>query len=144
MLGFRYLAWASVVLASCGYLLPATWRSFRADPDDAAPSITRALASRQLTVAHGETVKHQITTDYVLMSDGVDRSRERYIIRWERNENDGTLIIYVRHEAQDHGSNAGRPVWEGVTHDADKEEELLDAITAELQKLQQPMPSSAP
>ena len=131
------------LVTACGYILPATWRSFRADPDDAAPAITRALAAQQLEVAKWDTAAHRITSGYVFSSDGVDRMRERYVVTWERTEGDGTLTIFVRHEGQDQGTDMGRPTWERTYHDTDKENVLLDAITQELIRLQQPMPSKS-
>lgn len=131
----------ALALAGCNYLLPATWGAFHADPDDAAPSINRALAARELRVAKWDPVARKITSEYVFTSDGVDQTRERYIVRWERNATDDVLIVYVRHEAQEQGSSEGRPVWETATHDPAKEAALLDAITAELERLHRPLPS---
>ena len=128
---------------ACSYIVPSTWRAFRADPDDAAPAITRALAAQQLGIKNWDPETRQITSEYVLTSDGVDRSRERYIVTWERSSTEGTLIVYVRHEAQQQGSNAGSPSWEARTHDISKEDALLDAITEELIRLRQPLPSKS-
>ena len=141
-MGRRWLSSFLSLLLACSYILPASWRSFRADPDDAAPSITRALASRQLGVAKWDPTSREIMSDYLFTSDGVDRLRERYIIRWERSD-DGTVTIFVRHELQARGSDQGRPVWEATTHDAGKELQLLDAITAELERLRKPLPPAA-
>ncbi len=136
-------ALAVTALMACSYLVPATWRSFRADPDDAAPSITRALAAQQIGIAKWDPAARKITSDYLLMSDGVDRTRERYVVTWERSSTDGTLVIYVRHEAQEQDLEDGAPTWTARTHDTDKESALLDAITTELIRLHQPLPSKS-
>ena len=133
----------AMMLFACSYLVPATWRSFRADPDDAAPSITRALAAQRIGIAKWDPAARKITSDYLLMSDGVDRTRERYVVTWERSSTDGTLVIYVRHEAQEQDMTDGAPTWTARTHDTEKESALLDAITTELVRLHQPLPSKS-
>lgn len=120
------------VLASCAFLMPATWRAFHADPDDAAPAITRALDARGIEVEAWDQAKRTITTQWILSTVTVDQTRERYLIRWEKNEDDGTLVIYVRHEAQDRDLGPAQADWSVSYHDAKKETRLLDEITKAL------------
>jgi hypothetical protein len=127
--------WLLLTTAACSYILPATWRAFRADPDDAAPAITRALDSRQISVESFDQAGRKITTGWEDTNDGVDRIRQRYIISWERDDMDKTLTIYVRHEVQDQEIDDGRPAWGATYHDSEKESRLLDSITKELKAL---------
>ncbi len=124
----------ALLMAACSYLLPATWRSFRIHPDEAGPAVLKALAAQQLDVAAWNVAKHEITSEYLFISDGIDRNRERYVVRWEHSEPDGTLIVYVRHQSQAQTQSDGRPAWGPTTHDSDKEVTLLEAITAELNR----------
>lgn len=119
-------------MLSCAYVWPAAWRDFRADPDDAAPAITRALDAQDLEVATLDAGNRRITTGWVALSSGVDRTRERFVVRWERNDKDGTLTIYVRHEAQEQSIGVGGD-WGPTYHDGRKEQHLLDAIATELE-----------
>lgn len=137
-------ALALLFLAACSYILPATWRSFRADPDDAAPAVTRALDTRQLEIASWDQAKHKIVTGWVDFRDGVDRTRERYVINWERDETEGALTIYVRHEAQDQEIEENRPTWGATYHDTAKESALMDQITKELKAMARPMAAEPP
>jgi hypothetical protein len=124
-----------LLLGACSYILPATWRAFRADPDDAAPAITRALDAKNLTVESFDQAGRKITTGWLEAAEGIDRVRHRYVITWERNDHDDALTIYVRHEAQDQEIDEGRPTWGGTYHDTDKESALLDQITKELKAM---------
>jgi hypothetical protein len=126
---------ALAFVAACSYILPATWRSFRADPDDAAPAITRALDVRHIQVEVYEAANRKIITGWQDTNDGVNRSRQRFVITWELEESDKALTIYVRHEAQDEDIGEGRPTWGGTYHDTSREADLLDQITAELQAM---------
>ncbi len=130
-----------LIPSACSYLLPATWRAFRADPDDAAPAITKALDARQLSVESFDQAGRKIVTGWQEASDGVDKTHERFVITWERDDKDGTLTIYVRHEAQDQEMTDGRPTWGGTYHNGDKETALLNQITKELKALAKPMDS---
>ncbi|MCB9646986.1 MAG: hypothetical protein H6730_10380 [Deltaproteobacteria bacterium] len=121
----------ALALGACAFILPASWRDFRVDPDDVPPAVTRAVDARQLDVADWDQAANQITTGWSLYSLGTEQSRERYIIRWERNEGDNTLTVYVRHEAQDRVVGVELE-WSATYHEAKKELALLDAITAEL------------
>ena len=125
-------------LTACSLFLPAAWRSFRADPDDAVPAITRAFDKRQLQVADLDEGKRQVVSGWMSFSSGVDRTRERFVVSWNREESDGTLVIYVRHEAQDQEVGE-RTSWSSVYHDGKKETEMLDAITKELEAGQKAM-----
>lgn len=120
-----------LLAGACAYVLPASWRAFRVEPDDVPPAITRALDARQLDVASWDQAAAAISTGWSLSRVGTEQSRERYLVRWERNEDDHTLVIYVRHEAQDRAEGID-PEWSAVYHDAAKELRLLDEITAEL------------
>ena len=131
----RTSAWLLLASAACSYILPATWRAFRADPDDAAPAITRALDAKQLTVESFDQAERKITTGWQDSNDGVDRVRQRYIVSWERDEQDKSLTIYVRHEQQDQELEDGRPSWGSTYHDSDKESRLMDQITRELKAI---------
>ena len=131
-----------LLLNACAYILPATWRAFRAHPDDAAPAITRALDAKQLTVDSFDQANRKITTGWQQTNDGVDIVRQRYLITWERDEKDETLTVYVRHEAQDQEIEDGRPAWGGTYHDGEKETKLLDQITKELKAMSKPMSDS--
>jgi hypothetical protein len=123
----------AIALAACAYILPASWRAFRADPDDAPAAITRALDSLSFAIENLDQTKKSITTRWVSTMSGVNRSRERYIVTWERDAKEETLTIYVRHEQQDQDeSDMGAPKWGGVYHDADRENRLLDRIAKEL------------
>ncbi|MEL7367636.1 MAG: hypothetical protein AAFN74_01895 [Myxococcota bacterium] len=128
----------SLFWLGCSYLLPPTWRTFRADPDDAAPSIARALAAQQLRVDRWNQVDHSIVSRYLSSKKGEENIRERYIVRWERS-NDGTLAIFVRHERQTKVIEDGVAKWDGAKHDPEKEADLLEAITRELEQLQRPV-----
>ncbi|MEM7677792.1 MAG: hypothetical protein AAF449_17480 [Myxococcota bacterium] len=121
--------------------MPPTWRAFRADPDDAAPSIARALATQQLDVQSWDQVQDQMVSSFLHLNEGLDSTRERYIVRWERS-NDGTLAIFVRHEMQTRIMKNGVPAWNNTEHDPEKEADLLDAITKQLERLHQPPPSA--
>lgn len=129
----RTAALLVLLLGGCAYVLPASWRAYNADPDDAGPAVTRALDARALTIANWNQAEHKIVTEWSLTRNGVDRQRERYIISWEKNDDDGTLTVYVRHEVQDQELKEGRPAWTGVYHDRDKETKLLDGITKALE-----------
>jgi hypothetical protein len=121
-----------VAFAACAYVLPASWRAFRADPDDAAPAITRALDAQNMSVANWDQTHHKITTNWISMSSGLTRTRERFVISWERDPKDRVLTIYVRHEAQDEEEGEGRPGWGAVYHTSSRENGLLDKIAEEL------------
>ncbi|MBK8012995.1 MAG: outer membrane protein assembly factor BamC [Deltaproteobacteria bacterium] len=127
-------------LASCAYFLPASWRSFRADPDDAPIAITRALEKRQLSVARWDQNARQIETEWTRVLSGVDESRERYVIRWARDQSQGTLTVYVRHEAQDRDSDGPRATWGLKHHDGRKERSMLESIAKELVAMNLNMP----
>lgn len=129
----------SVVTCACAYVLPASWRSFRADPDDAPPAVTRALDEHGLTIANWDQAKHTIVTEYVLTRGTLDSFRERYVISWERDEDEGALTIYVRHEKQERSLEDGAPSWSAAYHDSDKEAAILDAITKALEDAKKPM-----
>jgi hypothetical protein len=124
-----------ILLFGCSYILPATWRAFRVDPDDVAPAVTRALDTKQLTVESFDQAGRKITTGWLDVASGVDRSRHRYVIRWERDEKDNAITVYVRHEAQDQDLEDGRPSWGGTYHDTEKESALMDQITKELKAM---------
>ena len=124
---------------ACAYVLPASWRAFHADPEDAASAITRALDANQLEVGEFDTVAHRITSGWHLSQSGVTRTRERYLVSWERDEKEDALTVYVRHEVQDHEELEGRPSWSTAYHDRDKETALLDLITEELRRAAAPM-----
>ncbi len=117
---------------ACAYVLPASWRAFRIESDDAPPAITRAIDARQLVVGHWDQAKDEISTDWVNFNDGMGQSRSRFVIQWERNEDDDTLTVYVRHEAQDRDAAVGGD-WSGVYHEASEELALLDLITEEIE-----------
>lgn len=121
-----------LALAACAYVLPASWRAFRIEADDAPPAITRALDAQDLNAANWDQAKDEITTEWNTLNDGLSQRRSRYVVRWERNEDDGTLTVYVRYEAQDRDAAVGGD-WNGIYHDADKELALLDVITQEIQ-----------
>jgi len=122
----------ALALGACSLFMPAAWRSFRADPDDAAPAITAAIESKQLQVDELDEGKRQISTGWASFSSGVDRTRERYVVTWNRDEGDGSLVIYVRHEAQDQEIGE-RQRWGAVYHEVEKEKALLEGITKELE-----------
>lgn len=124
---------------ACAYVMPASWRSYRADPDDAAPAITRALDERSISIAKWDQAEHRIVSDWSLTRFGVDHIRERYVVSWEKNEDEGTLTVYVRHEAQERELLDGAPSWGATYHTADKESALLDAITKALEEARAPM-----
>lgn len=121
----------ALALSACSLIMPAAWRSFRADPDDAAPAITQAVEKRQLQVDVLDEGQRKISTGWATLSSGVDRTRERFVITWNRDEGEGSLVIYVRHEAQDQEIGE-RHEWGATYHDGKKETALLDAITEEL------------
>ncbi len=129
---FLFTAWVLVVLSGCSYVLPSSWQSFRTDPDDAVPAITRALDAQQFPVETWDQEKHKIVTGWLVVRSGVDTLRERYILTWEREPRDGTLTIYVRHEAQDQDQDAGQVTWASVYHDTQKERALLESVSEEL------------
>ncbi|MEQ8278742.1 MAG: hypothetical protein RMA76_29590 [Deltaproteobacteria bacterium] len=126
--------------AACAYVLPASWRSYRADPDDAPPAITRALDERSLAIANWDQAKHQIVTEWTFTRTSIDAMRERYVISWERDDDEGALTIYCRHEAQDRELVDGAAGWTSTYHSSDKEAAMLDAITEALQDAKKPMP----
>ncbi|MCB9654251.1 MAG: hypothetical protein H6729_09010 [Deltaproteobacteria bacterium] len=134
----------SFVLTSCAYFLPASWRSFRADPDDAPIAITRALDKRQLSVARWDQNARQIETEWTRILSGVDEARERYVIRWARDQSQGTLTVYVRHEAQDRDNDGPRSTWGLKHHDGQKERAMLESIARELVAMNLNMPALAP
>lgn len=137
---------ASLTFASsvgCAYLLPATWQAYRIEPDDAPPAITRALEGQELEVDEWDQSKDEIQTSWFGFNDGLNQTRERYIVRWEANRDDGTLTVYVRHEAQDRDAAVGAD-WSGVYHDEARERALLGAITREIEAQASPIPPSAP
>ncbi len=138
----RAFALLLLIAIGCSYILPATWRAFRVDPDDAAPAITKALDARQIAVDSFDQAKRTITTGWQDSNDGVDRVRQRFIISWERDDKDKTLTIYVRHEAQEQEMTEGRPTWGSTYHDSEKESQLLDQITKELKAMAKPMADS--
>jgi hypothetical protein len=118
---------------ACAYVLPASWRAFRADPDDAPPAITRAIDSENMTVANWDQPHHKIVTSWVLTaSSGVTKTRERFVVSWEKDPKDAVLTIYVRHEAQDEDIQEGKAGWGSVYHTGARENALLDKIGAEL------------
>lgn len=124
---------AAACVLGCAYLLPAAWRSFRADPDDAAPAITRALDARKLVVERFDQAKRQIETAWVISSSGVDKTRQRFVIRWERDTKEGTTTVYVRHQGQDQDiGQPGAEKWGATYHEVGQEEGLLDLIQKEL------------
>jgi len=120
------------LLGACAYVLPATWQAYRIEPDDAPPAITRALDARQLEIASWDQAKDEIVTTWFGFNDGMNQTRERYLVSWSANPNDGTLTVYVRHEAQDREASVGGD-WSGVYHDPARERALLAAITEEIQ-----------
>jgi hypothetical protein len=129
--GFIFL----LALSACSYLLPASWRAFRADPDDAAPAITRALDSSGVQVETLDQRKREIVTRWASTSSGVLRTRERYLITWERDPKEQSLTIYVRHEEQEQEiGEAGATKWGATSHDDEREGKILDAIEAELKR----------
>ena len=136
---FVRLGLVAALLTGCGYLIPASWRAFRVDPDDAVPAITRALAAEELEIDDWDQAEHRITSKYETFSNGIERLRERYIVRWERNDNDDTLVIFVRHEMQDQEVERGRMTWSSTRHDGDKQAYLLEAITRELERQHRPL-----
>lgn len=128
----RLIIALAATLLACAYVLPPTWRAFRIEADDAPPAITRALDAQQLGVDRWDQDNNEITTDWMLLNDGMHQSRERYVVKWDRNEADGTLTVYVRHEGQDRDAAVGGD-WNPVFHDADKESALIDEITKEIE-----------
>ena len=140
-MGRLALATALFALLSCAYVLPASWRAFRVEPDDAPPAITQALDDRELEIDTWDQAQARITTDWFIFNDGMSQSKERYVVHWEREERDGTLVVYVRHEAQDREAAVGHD-WSGVYHDSAKELALLDAITAAFTQSQAPLPAT--
>jgi hypothetical protein len=124
---------ASLFFAACSYLLPASWRAFRVDPDDAAPAITRAVDSMGFAVASFDQAKKTITTQWVQTSSGVTRKRERYIIRWERDPKEKSLTVYARHEESEKEiGEGGGEAWGPTYHDDAREQAMLDRIAKEL------------
>lgn len=126
---------AALILAflGCSYVLPASWRNFRADPDDAAPAVTRALDSIGATVDSFDQRARKIVTQWTNSSNGVLRARERYTISWERDPQEQSLTIYVRHDMQEQEiGEAGATRWGATYHESDREAKMLDAIEREL------------
>jgi hypothetical protein len=129
----RWAAVCFVLLSGCAYLMPASWRAFRADPDDAAPAITRALDSIGVQVDRFEQAARRITTKWQSTSGGALRTRERYIINWERDPQEQSLTVYVRHEEQEQEIvEGGAAKWGTTSHDDQREDEMLDRIEKEL------------
>ena len=130
------MRWLSLLLlfaSSCSYVLPATWRDFRAAADDAVPAITKALDERKYRVEDWDQEKNEMRTEWVAYQDGIQHTRERYLISWERNDDDHPLTDYERHEAQEKGlGNDGAEDWGTTYHSSDKEQSLMDAITKEI------------
>lgn len=116
----------------CAFVLPAPWRAYRVEPDDLPPAITKVLDDRALTVEGWDPEAQRIETEWFQFNDGLGQSRERYVVSWEKNARDGTLIVYARHEAQDR-DGVESPDWGSTYHDTDKEDALLDALTTELE-----------
>ncbi len=138
------------LLAGCSYVLPATWRDFRADPDDAVPAITKALDDRQYRVAAWDQQNDEVRTEWILFQDALLQTRERYRVWWSRNEDDQTLTVYVRHEAQEKDNGPEGGDWGTTYHLSEKEQSLLQAITdeivaaySEVQQLPPPPPEAA-
>jgi hypothetical protein len=129
----RAAAAVCVALAGCSYLLPASWRSFRVEPDDAAPAITRAVDSFGASVESFHQAKRQIVTHWATGASGALRTRERFLINWERDAQEQSLTVYVRHEIQEQEIVEGGAVkWGATYHDSDREAKMLDRIAAEL------------
>jgi hypothetical protein len=134
-------ALAGALFFACAYVLPAAWRAFHADPDDAAPAITRALDTRNLQIAKVDQAGHKIVTGWASSKMGSARSRERYVITWERDAKEATLTIYVRNEAQDQElDSTGVMRWGAVYHNGDRENTMLDLIAKELSRSGVPPP----
>jgi hypothetical protein len=120
---------------ACAYVLPASWRAFRVDPDDAAPAITRALDGHGLAITSFDQAKRRIVSQWVVARDATSSTRSRYVISWERDTRDGALTVYVRHENQETSVEGGSgDRWGAVFHDSTKEEAMLDAIQKELER----------
>lgn len=117
--------------AGCAYLLPASWGAFRIEADDAPPAITRALDTQALEVEDWDQSQDQMSTGWQNINDGVEQSRERFVIHWVHNDDDNTLTVYVRHEAQDREVGTE---WSSVYHDRDREQGLLKVITEEIER----------
>ncbi len=117
--------------SACAFLLPASWRAFRIEADDAPPAITRALDTQALEIEDWDQAKAEMSTGWQNVNDGVEQSRERFVISWAHNDNDDTLTVYVRHEAQDREVGTQ---WSSAYHDRDKELVLLELITEEIER----------
>lgn len=124
----------ALLLSGCAYLLPASWRSFRADPDDAPPAITRAIDATGMNVDSFHQGLRKIVTGWATKSSGVTRIRERFTVEWERNETEGTLTVYVRHEAQEQEMGEDQNAWGMTYHESKREEHLLELISKEMAK----------
>lgn len=132
LVAFSNLVFAIVAL-SCVYLMPASWRAFHGEADDAAPAILRALEGRSLHVAAFDLDRRRIVTEWIAFESGVVRKRERYVVSWERDSTEKALTIYVRHEAQEQDVQVeGVPKWGATQHDSDRENAILDLIGREL------------
>lgn len=122
----------STTVLSCSFVLPATWRAFRVEPEDAAPVITRSLDERRLEIAHWSRERDEIVTSWSISRNGDDQIRERYRVRWEKNHREETLTVFVRHEAETRQMVESGMSWSSTYHDASKESALLDEISKQL------------
>ena len=129
----RVLALAlSAAPLACSVVLPATWRAFRVEPEDAAPVITRSLDEQRLDIADWNRERDEIITAWVLIRNGDDQTRERFLVRWEKNHDEETLTVFVRHEAEDRRPREDGLLWGNTYHDAGKERALLDEISKQV------------
>lgn len=126
------LAVSVPLLGSCSVVLPAAWRAFRVEPEDAAPVIARSLDERRLAIAGWNRERDEIVTAWVVLRDGGAQTRERYRVRWEKNHNEETLTVFVRHEAEDRRPAEDGLRWGPTHHDAGKERALLDEISKQV------------
>ena len=121
------------LLAACSYVIPASWRAFRAPAERILPVVSYTLQARRLDIASSDAEKREVITGWTYDEEVTERVRMRFIVRWDHDERDGTEVIYVRHEAQtidDAAAGSGR--FGPVTHDPSAENALLDAITLSL------------
>lgn len=126
----RPLALAIVAMTSCALFAPTNWRSYDADQREVETAIQLALAEMTLRVDEWVPTEKRASTEWLFISDGTTKSRERFVISWERETSDGTYVVYVRHERQDQddaidGVNGFGPMY----HSPSREAGVLDHIS---------------
>ena len=128
------IALSTLIMMGCAHLVPANWRSFEGDLPEIRTVIEQSLKELGLTEVKEENSKQRIVTQWRYQTiDSLNKQRSRVVITWERDDQDNTSTIYVKHENQSiEASISGGVEYRNIVPDGALQTTVLDVITSKI------------